>query len=86
MRQVQVRQRSGKCVNFLQDFPWTSFAGIAEKPWNEVSARPMSTWLTDSQNQQDRDRLRMMGNIVVPEMARVGFEVLLRMVSNSDKL
>lgn len=46
----------------------------------------MSTWLTDSQNQQDRDRLRMMGNIVVPEMARVGFEVLLRMVSNSDKL
>lgn len=30
--------------------------------------------------------MRMMGNIVVPEMARVGFEVLLRMVSNSDKL
>ena len=49
------------------------------EPWNPLNQVPIHEWLTHSQSEEDKCRLRAMGNIVVPYQGRLAGKVLARM-------
>ena len=49
------------------------------KPWNDHNQVPISTWLAHVQSQDDKSRLKCMGNIVVPLQAYQASRMLARM-------
>lgn len=51
------------------------------KPWNPGNAVPVEDWLTDCFTPEDADRLKCMGNIVVPVQARKALSVLTKIHS-----
>ena len=48
-------------------------------PWNIKSEVPLQRWLLESQSEEDRQRLRTMGNVVVPLQATRAFNLLSQM-------
>ena len=69
---------------FLQDIPLQPLATFLQPEWNEWNKLPMRYWLTDSLEDNHRDRMRCLGNIVVPAGGSLGFELLHRMQMQSD--
>ena len=49
------------------------------EPWNPLNQVPMHEWLTHSHSEEDKCRLRAMGNIVVPYQGCLAGRVLARM-------
>lgn len=47
-----------------------------DAPWNADSSLPVEEWLTEFQSEQDRQRLKTMGNLVVPLQAAKALSVL----------
>ena len=70
----------------MQDIPKMSaetMRSAAEADWNFAGAQPLREWLAPSQSSQDCERLRCLGNVVVPQCARLGLHI---MVHEAQKL
>ena len=46
------------------------------RAWNVRSKPQLHKWLVVSQSEEDRDRLRCLGNIVMPKVAQLGAHLL----------
>ena len=44
--------------------------------WNEGERTPLHTWLTDQSTASDQDRLKRVGNIVIPRCAQLAVHLL----------
>ena len=49
------------------------------QPWNKFNQVPIHEWLLPSHSEEDKCRLKCMGNIVVPSQARMASKILARM-------
>ena len=61
------------CEDGSQIDDWTS------KAWNPLNDATIADWLTDRRSQDDKNRLKTMGNLVVPVQARLSQTVLSQM-------
>ena len=62
--------------------PLAAFPGI----WNQgIPSPPQHTWLAVQQSQEDRNRLRMMGNCIVPSMANLAMNIFAGMTKDQPK-
>ena len=50
--------------------------GLAEKPWNNDNTVDMKEWLLHGLDPMDRQRLKQLGNAVVPQCAPVAYTYL----------
>ena len=48
----------------------------AHSPWNSGGKPPLHNWLVKSQCEEDRNRLKCIGNIVMPRVAELGMHML----------
>lgn len=62
-----------------QNFEVKPLAYYMESPWNSLNRQPMVEWLSHSQSQEDKQRLTMIGNQVVPRMCSLAYDLLIRM-------
>ena len=53
--------------------------------WNEFGLLAMADWLATSQSSRDRQRLRCVGNIVMPACARLALHVMTHLGAHRDK-
>lgn len=47
--------------------------------WNPLNEKPMHKWLDPEQQDGDSERMKMLGNQVVPAQAALAFETILKM-------
>lgn len=62
-----------------QDVPIMSQATMTSRvqaPWNVVGKPKLCRWLVADQTSEDRDRLKCLGNIVMPRVAQLGAHLL----------
>lgn len=48
----------------------------ASRGWNNREKPPLCQWLSESQDSDDCDRLKCLGNIVFPAMGRFGLHII----------
>lgn len=48
----------------------------AKEPWNPMSSVPLERWLSEVRCPMDGDRLKCLGNIVIPAQARLAMRQL----------
>ena len=63
----------------FQDIGGAPFASHLQTKWNKDSSIPMYKWLSECQTKEDKQRLHMLGNCVVPAAASLAMAVLLKM-------
>lgn len=51
-----------------------------DQPWNSLNAVPKEQWLVHAVDQQDRQRLKTLGNIVIPAQASLAASILARLL------
>ena len=47
-----------------------------DAPWNDGSRVPLEDWLAPTQSPEDNERLKCMGNIVVPVQAKKAMSII----------
>ena len=47
--------------------------------WNPGFCCPLETWLTDSSSEEQRQRLKALGNVVIPPQAEMGASIMSRL-------
>ncbi|CAK9036131.1 unnamed protein product [Durusdinium trenchii] len=52
---------------------------LLQVDWNHWNKLPMSQWLSCATQEHDRERLKTLGNVVVPACGTLGMSLLLRM-------
>ncbi len=50
------------------------------RPWNPTSKVPLHEWLSTAKHSMQKPRMDMLGNVVVPQQAFLGFSVLIRLM------
>ena len=66
--------------HFLSQDGFNAARGVEmTEPWNPLNQVPIHEWLTHSHSEEDKCRLRAMGNIVVPYQGCLAGRVLARM-------
>ena len=53
------------------------------RTWNPGSEIPLRNWMNDTQNAEDRARLKCVGNIVFPKAAQMALHIIAREVMGS---
>lgn len=67
-------------IIFLSQDGFNTERGVEmTEPWNPLNQVPIHEWLTHSHSEEDKCRLRAMGNIVVPYQGCLAGRVLARM-------
>ena len=65
-------------IGVWQDAPPINAAAL--KPWNPLCEVSFDKWLVDSHCAESKERIKMMGNIVIPPQAAAGMAVLARVI------
>lgn len=52
--------------------------------WNPLNRLPMSGWLCEHRDEEDKERMRQCGNLVVPQQATYAWKILMDMVLRND--
>ena len=50
----------------------------ANKPWNVRGRVPLLRWLNHTQDEKDKERLKTVGNLVMPACGRLAMHIMLR--------
>ena len=73
-------------LRFFQDVSLDPVDKHMQPVWNEDNQVPMHEWLNAEIEPAQRSSLHMLGNCVVPAMASLAFEILLRIKAQGERL
>ena len=54
---------------------------LVSKPWNPACQTSFDRWLVPQHDEEAKQRLKVMGNCVIPAQAAAGFALLSRMAA-----
>ena len=67
-----------------QDIALRPLASFLQPVWNSLNRLPLHRWLQSDYDDQYRNRMHALGNIVVPAGGKLGLNLLQRMSSQHD--
>ena len=66
-------------VFLFEDVEMVPLSAYTDASWNRLNAVPMYQWLSCDQPDNAAERLKALGNVVVPRQAALGSAILRRM-------
>lgn len=69
-----------------QDLPLQPLNKFSQEPFNPLNSLPLHAWLTSKKpTQDDQERLKMLGNVVVPQCAQLAGSILHHVIMCPEK-